>query len=64
MHTAVNCGPLNNPLNGQVSLTGTTFIHMATYSCNSGHILTGGDAVRECQSDGTWSGEAPMCIGE
>ena len=48
--TAVNCGTLNNPTNGQVSHTaGTTFRQTATYSCNTGHNLVGGSTqLQEC----------------
>ena len=41
--SAVDCGTLNNPANGQVSYTGrTTFGWLATYSCNTGYSLVGG----------------------
>ena len=58
--TAVNCGNLTNPANGQVSTTGTTFGQTVTYSCNTGYNLMG-DSTRTCQADGMWSGSAPTC---
>ena len=60
---AVDCGPLANPNNGAVSLSGTTFMNIATYSCSAGHSLVNGDEIRECQSDETWSGTQPLCQG-
>lgn len=56
----VDCGDLDDPENGEVSLTGTTFGSNATYSCNDGYFLEG-ESSRVCQSDGNWSGEAPTC---
>ena len=59
--TAVDCGTLSNPLNGQVSHTsGTTFRQTATYSCNTGYNLVG-DSTRTCQATGEWSGSEPTC---
>ena len=34
---------------------------MATYSCTSGYMLSG-NRTRQCQPDGSWSGEMPQCI--
>ena len=59
--TAINCGKLHNPANGQVSHTaGTKFGQIATYSCNPGYNLVGG-GPRTCQATGEWSGSAPTC---
>ena len=58
--TAVDCGNLPNPANGQVTTTGTTFGQNATYSCNTGYNLMG-DSTRTCQATGNWSGSAPTC---
>ena len=40
----------------------------ATYQCDSGYELTGGDTVRTCTGDGSspvgqWNGTAPNCSG-
>lgn len=32
---------------------------MATYMCDAGYDLVGGDALRTCDSDGNWSGIEP-----
>ena len=59
--TALDCGTLNNPTNGQVSHTGrTTFRQTATYSCDTGYYLVG-DSNRTCQATGVWSGSEPTC---
>ena len=34
---------------------------MAEYSCSASFSLEG-DTIRVCQSDGTWSGEQPVCL--
>ena len=65
---AVDCGPLTNPANGQVSHTGgTTFGKRATYSCNTGYRLVGHSdlsSYRTCQATGRWYGSEPTCQGK
>ena len=41
-------------------MTGGVFGDTVTYTCDAGFDLSG-DVMRTCQSDGTWSGSAPMC---
>ena len=60
--TPVDCGALMAPTNGDVAAMATTFGSIATYFCNDGFDLVGGDSSRSCQADGTWSGNAPMCV--
>ena len=36
---------------------------VATHSCDHGYVLNG-SSTRTCQSDRSWSGAAPVCIGE
>ena len=61
--TAVDCGSLTDPANGNVTLNaGTKFEQTATYSCNTGYNLVG-DSTRTCQATGEWSGSAPTCAG-
>ena len=57
---AVDCGDLDDPENGDVDLTGTSFGSRALYSCNRGFTLVGINR-RVCQANGQWSGEAPSC---
>lgn len=58
--TGVDCGVLNAPVNGQISLTGTTVGNQALYKCDRGFVLIGND-LRICQNNGEWSGVAPVC---
>ena len=61
--TAVHCGNLTDPANGQVNHTaGTTYGQTATYSCNTGYDLVG-NSTRTCQAEGNWSGSEPTCEG-
>ena len=61
--TAVDCGNLTDPANGQVDhTTGNTLGQTATYSCNTGYDLVG-DSNRTCQATGNWSESAPTCAG-
>lgn len=60
--TAVNCGSLDNPVNGVVTIdTGTTLGMIARYSCNPGYLLMEALALRLCTISGQWSGTAPTC---
>ena len=61
--TGVDCGPLDYPEKGEVSLSGTTVGSVATYSCEAGYALDGG-IKRECLASGIWSGTAPTCISK
>ena len=59
--SAVDCGALLSPTNGQVNHTaGTTLGTTATYSCNTGYSLQGSNS-RTCQATGMWSGSPPTC---
>ena len=58
----VNCGALGRPTNGIVSTPGgTTLGATATYSCDSGYVLTSGSSSRTCSASGSWSGSAAVC---
>ena len=50
--------------NAVVTGTNYTYEGQLTYTCNVGYAVTTGDLVRECQTDGTWSGDPPVCMGE
>ncbi|XP_064386860.1 sushi, von Willebrand factor type A, EGF and pentraxin domain-containing protein 1-like [Halichondria panicea] len=57
----VDCGALMNPTNGRVdSLSGTTFMDRATYTCNTGHNRVG-TSSRMCLANGVWSSVKPTC---
>ena len=62
----VDCGspPLHAANRGQsVSAPSTVFNQTATYSCAVGFILNG-QATRRCLGNGSWSGDAPLCLGK
>ena len=59
--TAVDCGLLLSPLNGQVLLLqGTVFGASAMYNCDEGFVLLG-VTVRRCEANGEWSATEPTC---
>ena len=69
---AIECAALNVPDNGLITFDPDTtaphsFTTTATYGCNPGYGLSGGDRVRTCVGSsagpGVWSGTAPMCQG-
>ena len=70
---AITCSGLTSPTNAMItfspsSSTPYSFGTMASYSCVSGFGLSGGDATRTCEGDGSspsgmWSGVIPSCGG-
>ena len=60
--TVADCGFLEDPENGAVMLSGSTVDSTATYECDAGYVLVGGEDTRMCQENGEWSGTAPSCI--
>ena len=59
----VDCGPLDDPENGDVSVSGTRVGSSAFYYCFTGYRLIG-SSFRTCLSSGNWSGSAPICQGK
>ena len=73
LHTAIMCPVLPVPNNGIITYSEEVsptlgFMETATYSCDVGYRLSGGDRVRICVgaagSSGEWSGNAPRCEGK
>ena len=73
---AIRCSSLNilHIGNGNITYSNITvegqydYGTTATYQCDSGYELTGGDTVRTCTGDGSspegqWNGTAPHCTG-
>ena len=54
------CPHLEAPANGSVLYSDRVVGSVAQYSCDKGFSLVE-DASVICQSDGTWSGEEPIC---
>ena len=65
------CPDIADPFNGQITFSDDRTAPFeldttATYSCDDGYILSGGDPVRTCTGDsssdvGVWSGIALTC---
>ncbi len=55
----IDCGAPPTISDGTRTLTGTTFGETATYSCNSGLIISG-SAIITCLASGSWEPE-PAC---
>ena len=55
-----DCGDPGTPSNGGRTLDGTRRGDSVEYTCNTGFRLIG-NAARECQQNGIWSGTLPTC---
>ena len=60
MCIVADCGALDPPLNGTVSVDKTVYESIAMYTCDDGYILMG-ERHRLCLANGSWSNEEPMC---
>lgn len=61
----INCGSLNEPQNGFVSLSATAVGATATYSCKQGFVLEPeGENTRVCNQSGNWTHSVPVCRGK
>jgi hypothetical protein len=60
---AVMCENLQAPNDGSLSLSGTSFLSEAVYTCNFGfNLSSGGESfTRICQNTAQWSGVEPTC---
>ena len=56
----VDCGALEDPVDGQVDISNTTFESAANYTCDLGYSLNG-NTSRTCEANGKWSGDPPLC---
>ena len=50
-------------MNGKKTGSATIYDSVVTFTCNTGHNLTG-SSVRTCQQNGKWSGIEPICDGK
>ena len=53
---------LSSPENGNLMVSGSTYLSEAQYDCIEGFAIVG-PMVRVCQADGQWSGDEPHCEG-
>lgn len=60
---AVFCGDPGVPPRGRREDRGFSYRSSVSFSCQAPLVLVGSPR-RFCQSDGTWSGTQPSCIGE
>ncbi|XP_078503642.1 CUB and sushi domain-containing protein 1 [Lissotriton helveticus] len=58
----VFCGDPGTPTHGQINGRSFIFRSEVMFQCKHPYILIG-SSKRVCQSDGTWSGVQPACIG-
>lgn len=63
LSSVIDCGHLDDPENGTVSVSDTTYTSVANYSCDPGFGLIG-DAMRTCSGTGNWSGSEPTCTSK
>lgn len=59
--TVVDCGVLESPLFGEVTVNDTVFESIANYTCQRGYSVNG-TSIRLCEGDGQWSDSMPQCI--
>uniref|UniRef100_A0A669EUV2 CUB and Sushi multiple domains 2 n=1 Tax=Oreochromis niloticus TaxID=8128 RepID=A0A669EUV2_ORENI len=59
--SVISCGDLGTPPNGHKIGTLTVYGATAIFSCNTGYTLVG-SRVRECMSNGLWSGTQVQCL--
>ena len=51
------CGRPGSPQNGAVDYENE---NSASYTCDEGFVILGGDKIRHCVN-GTWTGDVPHC---
>jgi len=56
----IDCGDPGVPINGDTTVTSTTFGSMATHTCNDGFVLVGVNK-QICLANGNWSASLPTC---
>ena len=60
--SGVSCGDLGYDPVAVIHVTGgILFQDNITHKCNTGYELVGGDVMRRCQADKTWSGTPINC---
>ncbi len=74
LSSVIMCESLSAPLNGTISFQADAtaifdFKTTATYACDKGFALSGGNPERTCEEGptegmGAWSGSAPTCSGK
>jgi hypothetical protein len=57
----VSCGAAPDGNFSTATATSTVYEGLATYTCNSGYVVSGGNTTRTCTAAGTWSGTPLSC---
>ena len=57
----IRCGYPGHLVNGLVIGRSYLFGDVVHYSCNEGYRLEGGPKSRQCNENGTWSQQKPVC---
>ena len=61
----IECEALTAPENGSIIVGPRTVGSLVIYTCDDGYELSVPQpAYRQCQANGTWSGEEPTCDRE
>lgn len=60
--SVINCGDPGVVSNGRRSGNSFTYNNVITYTCNNGYRISGSE-TRTCQTDGSWNGIQPQCLG-
>ena len=63
-HSAVDCGTPQEVAHAEVRANGSRLHDVATYRCNAGYRMTGGDPQLVCQHEAEWEGAPPLCTGK
>ncbi len=59
--TAVNCGMPRDGIHSNRSGDDFTYNKTVNYTCETGHEVSSGNAIRTCQADKTWTGHELNC---
>ncbi|KAL4229789.1 hypothetical protein ACF0H5_010180 [Mactra antiquata] len=59
--TCTSCSTLSSINSGNITLTTSGTVTMATYTCNTGYILIGNN-ISQCTPSGSWSSSEPSCL--
>ncbi|XP_040195470.1 membrane cofactor protein-like [Rana temporaria] len=57
----INCRHPGETENGDVHIDNTLFGSRVNYTCHTGYNMISRKSYRECQADGLWSNEVPVC---
>ena len=59
--SAIQCPTPEISHHASMSVNSTRLGSRVVYECEEGYVVTEGDRVIECLSNGTWDGQKPTC---